>query len=90
MAFTARYDPGWDYPSSLTFARSHELWGTGGPGEFANISGCFNRGGRVTIPQSPRKHIMKCAHCGASSMIPDSTDKIVALMCPQCGGVLSD
>lgn len=42
------------------------------------------------MPQSPRKHIMRCRHCGTSSMIPDSTDKIVALVCPQCGGVLDE
>lgn len=42
------------------------------------------------MPQAPRKHIMKCRSCGRSSMIPDSTDKIMALVCPQCGGALDE
>ena len=36
----------------------------------------------------PRKHIAKCTHCGVPSMIPEGTDKIMPLICPQCGSPL--
>ena len=36
------------------------------------------------------KRLMHCKHCGTNSMIPDSTDKILALVCPQCGGALHE
>lgn len=47
-------------------------------------------GMRAPMPQSPRRHVMTCRHCHVSSMIPDSTDKIMALVCPQCGGALDE
>lgn len=42
------------------------------------------------MPQLPRQHVMRCPRCNVSSMIPDSTDKIMALVCPQCGGALDE
>jgi len=34
------------------------------------------------------RHIATCKMCGVSSMIPKDADKIMALVCPQCGGPL--
>ena len=70
-------EPGWDFSTAA-------CWGSD------LIASSASPAWRANPTAKPTKHIMRCNHCGTSSMIPDSTDKILALVCPQCGGALHE